>query len=64
MTLPSPMTLYRGYEITRTARGFEWTDERGFKHDGAPGAPYATETEALDSVDRYKRNIARGTAPR
>lgn len=52
------MTLYRGYDIKQDANGnWFWTDERGFTHDGQPGAKFKTDEEAFNDVDAYKRNM-------
>lgn len=55
------MTIYRGYDITKNDSGkYEWTDERGFIHNGKIdlGGGYETEDEAMNAVDQYKRNMA------
>jgi hypothetical protein len=58
--------LYRGYEIEgdRTA-GFTWTDERGFIHNGKVDAAggYKSEEDAMDDIDRYKRNLRASSQP-
>lgn len=52
--------IYRGYEIRPVSGGFMWTDERGFDHGGLRGE-LPTEEHALNDIDQYKRNMARGT---
>lgn len=57
--------LYRGYEIKPVqGGGFTWTDERNFQHwqEGVTKVPYPTAEAAMDGIDAYKRNMARGTS--
>jgi hypothetical protein len=57
------MTIYRGYEIVKTPAGhYEWTDERGFVHNGKidTRGGYDTEEAAMNDIDRYKKNLRIG----
>ena len=59
--MPSTNTIYRGFDIIRTDAGhYEWTDDRGFKHDGKPGNLFTTDEQAMNDIDAYKRNLAKG----
>lgn len=52
--------VYRGYEIEPAkGGGYVWTDERGFIHYFVEmtKTPYRSEDDAIDDIDRYKRNL-------
>lgn len=54
------MTIYRGYDIVKNESGkYEWTDERGFVHNGKVDTKggYDTEDQAMSGIDSYKRNM-------
>ncbi len=56
------MTIYRGFEITKTPAGkYEWTDKENRVHTGMVDTKggYETEEAAMDAIDAYKRAVAR-----